>query len=118
MKKNTLIIACWLLGSVCASAQNPSFATMYLSLDSCRSLATVSNKCVAAAKEEIAAASWEHKAALSNFYPRLSATEHTYEQASKYLYCQTSRKPRSIAEKCSAAWVASLLTLSALTLVT
>ena len=82
MKKNTLIIACWLLGSVCASAQNPSFATMYLSLDSCRSLATASNKCVAAAKEEIAAASWEHKAALSNFYPRLSATG-TYIRTSK-----------------------------------
>ncbi len=90
MKRYTIIVACWLFGSVCAKAQGDVGDFMFLSVDSCRSLAAASNKNVAAAKEEVAAAAWEHKAALSKFFPRVSASG---------MYMRTSRQVSLLSEE-------------------
>ncbi|MGM9687495.1 MAG: TolC family protein [Alloprevotella sp.] len=80
MKKWTAVCLFLFLAGRVAAQEAP----MVLSLDSCRALALRNNKELRMATEKQRSAEWEHKAALTKYFPRVSATG-AYMHTSKEL---------------------------------
>lgn len=79
MQKLKYVLLCFLLSSYSfIAAQN------ILSLDSCRSLALQNNKELKISQKEVHIAAWQHKAALTNYYPKIFALA-SYMQLGKEL---------------------------------